>query len=295
MPETQLTASTRPAASTVDQEISVVTLEESRCGMASYERRDLFKVVLVLEGSNELHYATRSYAIDRPALLFTNRLVPYSWELVEGTAEQQGYICAFTEAFLQAAMRGVSLKDSVLYRADGNPVYFLQDSQLRYLTEVFGRMHQDLRTDYAHKHELLRNQLSIIIHEATRSQPANAYPAPVASAAERLAKLFLTLLDNQFPVTTQQHEPLLKKASEYADRMAVHVNHLNAALKEVTGKSTTEHLNDRLVTEAKLLLAQTDWNVSEIAYSLGFEYASYFTNFFKKHTGSTPLAFRRDA
>jgi AraC family transcriptional activator of pobA len=294
MTEPQLTTlAARPAAKVADQEINVVTLEESRCGMASYNRRDLFKVILVVEGANELHYATRSYAVDRPALVFTNRLVPYSWEPVEGTAEQQGYICAFTEAFLQAAMRGVSLKESVLYRVDGNPVYLLQDSQLRYLTEAFGRMREDLRTDYAHKHDLLRNQLSIIIHEATRLQPASAYPAP-ANAAERLAKLFLTLLDNQFPVTTQQHEPLLKKASEYADRMAVHVNHLNAALKEVTGKSTTEHLNDRLVTEAKLLLTDSDWNVSEIAYSLGFEYASYFTNFFKKHTGYTPLAYRRD-
>lgn len=294
MPETQLTTlAARPAASAADQEINVVTLEESRCGMASYNRRDLFKVILVVEGSNELHYATRSYAVDRPALVFTNRLVPYSWELVEGTAEQQGYICAFTEAFLQAAMRGVSLKESVLYRADGNPVYFLEDSQLRYLTEAFMRMHQDLRTDYAHRYDLLRNQLSIIIHEATRMQPASAHPAQ-ANAAERLTKLFLTLLENQFPVTTQQHEPLLKKASEYADRMAVHVNYLNAALKEITGKSTTEHLNDRLVTEAKQLLTHTDWNVSEIAYSLGFEYASYFTNFFKKHTSSTPLAFRRE-
>lgn len=290
MPETQLTT-TRRAISAASQEITVVTLEESRCGMTAYDRRDLFKVILVLEGANELHYATRSYAVDKPALVFTNRLVPYSWETVEGTAEQQGYICAFTEAFLQTTMRGVSLKESVLYRVDGNPIYFLQDSQLRYFTEAFARLHHDLRTDYAHRDDLLRNQLSIILHEATRLHPASAYPAP-ANAAERLAKLFLTLLDNQFPVTTQQHEPLLKKASEYANRMAVHVNHLNAALKEVTGKSTTEHLNERLVAEAKHLLTHTDWNVAEIAYSLGFEYASYFTNFFKKHTGGTPLAFR---
>jgi AraC-like DNA-binding protein len=37
----------------------------------------------------------------------------------------------------------------------------------------------------------------------------------------------------------------------------------------------------------------TDWGVGEIAYSLGFEYPTYFNNFFKKHTGTTPLTFRR--
>ena len=73
----------------------------------------------------------------------------------------------------------------------------------------------------------------------------------------------------------------------------MHVNHLNAMMKEVTGKPTTAHINERLVTEAQLLLAHTAWGVSEIAYSLGFEYPTYFQNFFKKHTGTTSLTFRR--
>jgi AraC family transcriptional activator of pobA len=75
----------------------------------------------------------------------------------------------------------------------------------------------------------------------------------------------------------------------------VHVNHLNRSVKEVTGKPTTAYLADRYVSEAKVLLQQTDWSVSEIADSLGFEYATYFQRFFKKHTGSTPLAFRHSA
>ena len=61
----------------------------------------------------------------------------------------------------------------------------------------------------------------------------------------------------------------------------------------VNGKPTTSHINERLVTEAQLLLSHTDWGVGEIAYSLGFEYPTYFNNFFKKHTGTTPLTFRR--
>jgi AraC family transcriptional activator of pobA len=66
----------------------------------------------------------------------------------------------------------------------------------------------------------------------------------------------------------------------------------SAIVKEVTGKSTT-HINERLVTEAQLLLAHTNWGVGQIAYSLGFEYPTYFNNFFKKHTSLTPLTFRR--
>jgi AraC family transcriptional activator of pobA len=284
-----------PSVSPTGGEVTVLTMQEAECGMGHYDRRDVFKCILVVKGANELHYATRSYAIDKPALVFTNRLVPFSWEPVEGTGAQEGYICAFTEPFLHAAMRGVSLKESVLYRVDGNPVYYLAEEQLRYLSEVFGRMRRDFDSDYEHKDDLLRNQLSLLVHEAARLQPASPYPAVATNAAERVTNLFMSLLEIQFPVTKEYHEPLLKNAQDFADRLAVHVNSLNRAVKEVTGKPTTAHIAERLTSEAKVLLHHTDWSVGDIADRLGFEYATYFHRFFKQHTGTTPLAFRQAA
>ena len=64
-------------------------------------------------------------------------------------------------------------------------------------------------------------------------------------------------------------------------------------MKEVTGKPTTSYIADRIIGEAKALLHHTNWDVAEIVQGLGFEYASYFNNFFKKHTGSTQLSFRK--
>jgi AraC family transcriptional activator of pobA len=297
MPEnlatTTKSALNRPPLNPVIQDVAVMTLAEAHCNMTIFDRRDLFKVLLVTEGANELHYATRSYHIDRPALVFTNRLVPYSWDPVEASEEQKGFLCVFTEDFLHSAMRGISLQESVLYRVNGNPVYFLDEMQLRYLTDTFVRMRQEVDTDYPHKHDLLRNQLSITIHEATRMQPASSQSIAPVNAAERITALFMTLLDVQFPITTQIHQPILKNAQEYAERLAIHINHLNRSVKEVTGKSTTAHIAERLVGEAKVLLHHTDWSVGDIADSLGFEYATYFTSFFKKHTGTTPLAYRQ--
>jgi AraC family transcriptional activator of pobA len=291
-PITDSRAFAEPQLYHLGEDVEVLTMHEARCGLGNFSRRDMFKVVLVLEGTNELHYANRSYVVDRPALVFTNRLIPYAWEVPAGFNEQQGFLSCFSESFLHSAMRGVSLKDLVLYKVDGNPVYFLDNEQVRYFTDAFTRMRRDLESAYAHKEDLLRNQLSIIIHEAARLQPATAQHVPV-NAAERITALFMNLLEVQFPITAQLREPVLKSASDYAERMAVHVNHLNAMVKEVTGKPTTTHINERLLTEAQLLLSHTDWGVGEIAYSLGFEYPTYFNNFFKKHTSVTPLTFRR--
>jgi AraC-like DNA-binding protein len=70
------------------------------------------------------------------------------------------------------------------------------------------------------------------------------------------------------------------------------VNHLNKVLKENMGKTTTDIISSRIIQEAKILLKQTDWNISEIAYSLGFEEVAHFSNFFRKQTSLAPVVFR---
>ncbi len=105
----------------------------------------------------------------------------------------------------------------------------------------------------------------------------------------------MTLLEIQFPVTKQYHEPILKNAQDHADHLALHVNSLNRAVKEVTGRPTTAHIAERLTSEAKLLLHHTAWPGGDSADRRGFEYATYFHRFFKLHTGTAPLAFRQAA
>jgi AraC-like DNA-binding protein len=64
-------------------------------------------------------------------------------------------------------------------------------------------------------------------------------------------------------------------------------------LKDFTGKTTSEIISSRIVQEAKILLKETTWNVSEIAYSLGFEEVAHFSNFFKKQVNLSPLSYRK--
>lgn len=262
----------------------------ANCSLTSYNRRDFYKITLTLSGNSMLYYANKAIGINQPALVFTNPMIPYSWE---GNHEATvSHFCVFTKEFLQENGRIQSLEDSSLFKPGGKPVYFLTDQQADYLNSLFARMKTEQEGNYTHKNELIRNYLNLIIHEAIKMQPADAYFTP-QKASSRIAKLFLDLLERQFPVDSQQYTLLLKKASDYADQLAVHVNHLNAAVSEVTGRSTTTHINNRILTEAKSLLIHTDWNVAEIARSLGFDYSSYFNNFFKKHTGLTPMAFRK--
>jgi len=112
------------------------------------------------------------------------------------------------------------------------------------------------------------------------------------SASLRVTTQFLELLERQFPVENLNAPLKLKAAQDYANRLFIHVNYLNRAVKEMTGKSTTTLIAERITAEATALLQHTDWSVADIAYALGFQYPNYFSNFIKKTTGNTPTFYR---
>jgi AraC family transcriptional activator of pobA len=72
----------------------------------------------------------------------------------------------------------------------------------------------------------------------------------------------------------------------------VHINHLNRALKNALGKTTSQCISSRIMQEAVILLKHTDWTVAEIGYTLGFEESSHFISAFKKQMGQSPRIFR---
>jgi AraC-like DNA-binding protein len=109
----------------------------------------------------------------------------------------------------------------------------------------------------------------------------------------RLTDLFLKLLDTQFMQPESSHNANLWNAQQYALQLSVHPNHLNRVLKATTGKSTTQHIAGRILSEAKSGLLRGNQNIAELAYSLGFGYASNFQVFFKRHTGQSANAFRK--
>jgi AraC family transcriptional activator of pobA len=251
-----------------------------------YNRRDYYKISLII-GTGILYYPDQQITINGSALLFTNPNIPYSWE---STSEiQSGYFCLFTENFIRR--RNESIRESLLLKTQHHPVIFINEAQEQVITRIFVKMMDEIDGDYVHKYDLLRSYVHLIVHEALKAQPLNVQ-FKYTNASTRLASQFIELLERQFPIDSSDRVLELKTAHEFAAKLSVHVNHLNYAVKEFTGKTTTEHISKRIANEAIALLKFTEWNISEIAYCLGFVYPANFNIFFKKQTQSTPKSFR---
>ncbi|MBO0359378.1 helix-turn-helix transcriptional regulator [Hymenobacter sp. BT186] len=254
----------------------------------SFQRQDYYKLCL-MNGRSQTEYADKVVEVKHQALWFATSRVPYRW--LPHDLNQTGYFCLFTEDFMLPSRSSVTLEELPIFQPGSFPILEVSTEDYSAIEAIFKKMAQEITSTYAYKYDLLRIYLWELIHWGQKLQPVPA-EAPAHNASARVTALFGELLERQFPLATSQQQLRLRTAKDYADQLAVHVNHLNRVLKETTGHTTTELIGGRMALEAKLLLKQTTWTVSEIADSLGFADVAHFCNFFKRQTTLTPGDFR---
>jgi AraC-like DNA-binding protein len=251
-----------------------------------YNRKDFFKITLLI-GKHRLSYADKVVETDRQTLVFSNPLIPYKYEsLSEG---HPGFFCIFTDTFFS---QFGNIKEYPVFLPSGSPIFFLTDEQAPSITNIFCKMLQEISSDYTYKYDVLRNLTFELIHSAMKLQPATTCLYSGSNASTRISSLFTELLERQFPIESPRQQIVLQSPSAFAAQLSVHVNHLNRALRETTGKTTSRIIAERVTQEARSLLIHTNWNISEIAWTLGFEETPHFINFFKKNTDLSPGSFR---
>ena len=252
----------------------------------TYRRRDYFKASL-LRGEYIVHYGDESIKVFGCSLSFFNPWVPYTIEQLKED-ENAGYMI-FTELYYNTYFNQ-AIRQSPLFNKESKPIFLLDKNQEKDVKDIFSRIERQEQSDYPFKDDLIRNHLNELIHYANTLRPATERHHAFSSK-ERLHSIFYELLDRQFPIDTASHKHL-RTASDFAETLNVHVNHLNRTLKEMTGKSTSAILYERLLRESIILLKHTSWSISEIAYKLGFKDVSHFNHFVRRQADVTPTYFR---
>lgn len=251
-----------------------------------YRRRDFYKIMLV-KGNSKVHYADQIVEVQKQALSFSNPQIPYKWEHLDKIRE--GIYCIFGAQFFHQFGQ---FQQYEVFQPDGSHIFELTDKQFAQLSAIYERMANEFGSNYKYKFDLIRNLIFELLHFALKLEPSTQATVQSQDASQRISILFLELLERQFPIDENHAEVHLRSPSDFARQLNIHVNHLNRSVKKTVGKTTSQIIAERILQEAKVLLKHSAWNVSEIAYALGFSEATHFSNFFKKHVKTSPTKFR---
>jgi AraC-like DNA-binding protein len=118
-----------------------------------------------------------------------------------------------------------------------------------------------------------------------RHVETSADETPRADASRRLARAYADLLERGFRSG--------KGVADYARELGVTPTHLTRVCNKTCGRSASDLLHDRVIFEARRLLAETRLPVAAVAETLGFTSPAYFTRAFQHRTGKTPTSFRK--
>ncbi len=254
-----------------------------------FVRRDYYKICLI-NGKAILHTENGKITIDQPYISFSNPINKFGWEPI--SESPGGYVCLFNEQYLSANLKMAMKKMYGLFESAVYPFILLDQQEYEIFQDYFQKICTTYGSDFEYKDEVVHNLLQLIIYEGIKVQKSHYPELKKENSKNYVARRFFELLDQQFPVDSPKNSIRLKSPADFANELCVHVNHLNHCLKLHVGQSTSQLINERILQEAVELLRNSDWSITEIGDSLGFEYTQHFNAFIKKHAGRSPKHLR---
>lgn len=247
-------------------------------------RHDFFEVLYLAKGSGFIIIDNNKYEIKPPCVFFLSPGQAHKLILSEDIG---GYIFIFTSEFylINRSDQNRLIEFPFFYTIlQNNPPLLLNDDYDKsFIEKLFERAVNENTEENSRYIEFMRSILDLILMFCSVLYPVE-YDFKTTGKGALLVKRFYRLVE----------ENILKNllVNQYAEMLAVTPNHLTQTLKFLTGKTSNDIIKEKQVLEIKRLLVHTNLNVTEIADQLNFTDQSYFSKFFKRETGLSPIAYR---
>jgi AraC-like DNA-binding protein len=243
-------------------------------------RKTVNDFIFIKKGSIEKMVCSSLYDVQEGMIML---LPPHKIRtFIHNTHDIEGFYCHFSNEFI-AEGPGLKYLQDILNHADiiYNPTLFPDDEHRERIFLILQQM--EILYYQNQSLDLVRLYLFTLLGEIRHF--IEKLPRPNLSVNETLVFRFRKLITGQIQN--------LHSVKEYADLLSVSPNHLNKSVKNTTGKTASEIINESLLMEARALLSLSHLSVSEIAFALGIDDVSYFSRFFRKHSGMSPSDYRK--
>ncbi len=271
-----------------NQQFQVEVFDANRHFSVKYpHRHDFFEVLYLMKGSGYHVIDGNKYEIKPPCVFFMS---PGQAHKLELSYDIEGYIFIFTADFylLNRSNQNSLIEFPFFYtiHQDNPPLWLENENDIRFLESLFRQSIAETLQNGEFIPEMLRSILDLILTTCAARYKVDENMLNKGKG-QILVKRFFHLIE--------ENNRKNLSLSDYADRIGVTANHLTQTVKMLTGKTSSQIIKSKQLLEIKRLLVHSNLNVSEIANQLNFDDQSYFTKFFKRETGLTPIQYRANA
>lgn len=238
----------------------------------------LFQVFIIKKGSVLFQEALAESQINAPCILL---IPPTKLHGLVYSPDVEGQILTLSESIVDEIFK----TSQSLWKTfeDIRILSHFEENSFDKIQQTLAHIEFELFGENPERFLMLRAYLTtffICLHRLTKQEEAQRSDSLMMNYFRRFQ---MNIKNSKYP----------KSIPDFADELNITPVHLNRICNAVAGKSAIELVHQNLISEAQKYLLHTSYSVSEIAYLLKFEYPNYFAKLFKKHTGLSPLEFRR--
>ncbi len=253
---------------------------------------NLYQVSLKQLGCGNLMYGKNSYDYEEGTLTFTSpgQVTMFDGELPAHGDSTRGWTLAFHPDLIRKSTLSDKMDSYSFFSYDVNEALHLSEEELATIEDLLEKIVKEYSQNLdKHSQNLIISNIELLLDYCTRFYDRQFYTrtnlnSDIVSKFERLLKAYYqTEAVNQLGIPNVQY---------LAKELNFSAKYLSDLLKKETGKSAQEHIHLFLIERAKNTLLNSSQSISEIGYSLGFEYPQHFSNLFKSKTGMSPSEFR---
>jgi AraC family transcriptional activator of pobA len=261
-------------------------LKEHELAMSNYKppfRKDFYFIALVTNaGKTKITYDNTSVTSLNSFLVFQSPGLIYSF-MRDNSA--QGYLMYFKKECFSFFKPDFD-KEFPFFNILHTNFFKLNQDKFRDFAPHFEDVFTAYETSKDDQHNIAAIKLLSLLYELKDFTTAfKQWEEGFTAPQQLLLQKFVQLVNNYYIEK--------RTVEEYAELLHVTPNHLSQSIKSVSGKNALSFINDRIMAEAKSIVQHTDFDIAEIAYQLNFSDPANFGKFFKKHSGTTPLEYRK--
>jgi AraC family transcriptional activator of pobA len=245
-------------------------------------RQTPYWIVLVTKGSGEKSIGAFTFPVKEQTLYIVPKRMLHSSK--HWSADTSGYVLLFNiDFFLNNAFPKHLISNKKVLKNSIRPYLYLDAPETKSISAMFEAIVREHSGNERERKEMIAIKILEILINCDR-----LFSRAELIGNERyyhpVVERFNSLLEANFSKE--------RTVNLYAATLGIHPNNLNFLIREHTGISAKQTINNRIVTEAKYLLAHSDLRIKGIANRLGFEEAHNFSTFFKKNAGVGPVAYK---
>lgn len=247
-------------------------------------------IILILSGRIEIDVNLSTYALGPNSVLVAGsdcllHIREADWK------DMDACLFVISPDFIRDINLDINLMNSVRFSPSESPMLMLDDEEMTLMRRYFDLIHFNTlhNTDAIYVKGISRSLIAAAVYQLMQFKVKRADLEPKADRKHSRRSNYV----KEFMYLIHEHHRRERSVAFYAGKLFISPKYLSLLIKEATGRSAAEWIDEFVILEAKNLLRFSGKNVQQIAYELNFSNQSSFGKYFKHITGMSPTEYQR--